>query len=238
MSAESDRSFARSILPHFYGPFATIRIKPSDLEYRVSKEVLCKESTYFSAMFEGKFREGQEQTTTLEEIEGVVSVQSLEAFLQWLCLRKIAFESDKPEHQISAAIELARFADMCNATAMESDIARYLKKTLMDNPNPKVKKEIIVNTYYLKSGHIISATSLPRGHEICRMLALATVTEYLLLKNFRFAQETIDNPSFGADLLQEVGSTLKGLTIDADNRINFADPLNDEEWATEKFQIF
>ena len=44
----------------------------------VSKDLLCRESTYFSAMFEDGFKEGQQLQGILEDREGVVSVQSLE----------------------------------------------------------------------------------------------------------------------------------------------------------------
>jgi hypothetical protein len=85
-------------------------------------------------MFEGEYKEGHRRTAVLEDIEGVVSVQSLEAFLQWLYLRKIKFKITGPEHQISAMIELARFADMCIVMEMEAQSARQLKKLLLANP--------------------------------------------------------------------------------------------------------
>lgn len=95
-------------------------------KYTVSKRLLCEESPYFSAMFEGEFSEGQQQTATLEELEGVVSVRSLEALLQWLYLRKVKFNLEDPGDQLSAAIEFARLADMRNITGMESQPAQYI----------------------------------------------------------------------------------------------------------------
>jgi hypothetical protein len=38
--------------------------------------MLCKQSTYFAATFEGRFQEGEEQSTTLAEIGGVVSTEA------------------------------------------------------------------------------------------------------------------------------------------------------------------
>lgn len=40
-------------------------------------------------MFEGNFAEGTQDLAILEDLEGVVSVRSFEALIQWLYLRKI-----------------------------------------------------------------------------------------------------------------------------------------------------
>ena len=61
-----------SILPLFHGPLVKIHVQPSNWEYRVSKNLLCTESPVFTAMLQGNFRESQEQTATLQEIDGVV----------------------------------------------------------------------------------------------------------------------------------------------------------------------
>ncbi|KAL2822807.1 hypothetical protein BDW59DRAFT_173735 [Aspergillus cavernicola] len=229
ISEASATDFARSILPIYHGPCVTIRINSSDHEYTVSRALLCRESKYFSAMFEGRFKEGQQQTATLEEIEGIVSIQSLEAFLQWLYFRKIKIKLTEPEHQISAAIELARFADMCDITGMESEIARHFKNILITNPNPKSTRiGKTIDTYCLISQHIISATFLPQGHAVRRILAAATVRGYLLCENHKFVQETRKYPTFGADLLQEVGLTLKGLKFDQ-YQATYQDPLDGKE---------
>jgi hypothetical protein len=50
----------------------SIKIGPT--AYDVSKTLLCSHSPYFAGMFNGKFKEGQEHSAVLEEIEGVVSV--------------------------------------------------------------------------------------------------------------------------------------------------------------------
>lgn len=51
-------------------------------------------------MFEGSFRESQEQMATLQEIEGVVSVQSVEALIQWLYRRTIKFDETFSKHRV------------------------------------------------------------------------------------------------------------------------------------------
>ncbi|KAL2831918.1 hypothetical protein BJY01DRAFT_226299, partial [Aspergillus pseudoustus] len=202
ISGANAAEFARTILPIYHSPCVKIRVSSCDYEYIVSKDLLCRESKYFSAMSEGRYKEGQQQTAVLQDIEGVVSVQSLEAFLQWLYVRKIKFETTEPEHQISAMIELARFTDMCIVTKMEAQIALRLKKLLLANPNPESTEcGININTYCLRSQHITSATFLPQGHAVRRILAAATVEEYLHCEHHRFAQEAQEHPTYGVDLL-------------------------------------
>ncbi|KAJ5651577.1 uncharacterized protein N7484_005300 [Penicillium longicatenatum] len=224
ISDASAKYFARSIIPLYHNACVIIGVNPSDYSYTVSKDLLCRESKYFSAMFEGRFKEGQQQTTTLEEVEGVVSVQSLEAFLQWLYLGRIKFDLDKPEHHIAAAIELARFADMCDTAGMESQICRYIKDILIANPCPEYVGGVAVHTYCLTSQHIISATFLPQGHAIRRILAAATADGYLLCENHKFAKEAREYPTYGVDLLQEVGLVLKGLKFEQ-YKATHEDPL-------------
>ena len=187
-------------------------------------------------MFKGEFKEGQQQTAILEDIEGIVSVQSLEAFLQWLYLRRIKFKIMEPVHQISAMIELARFADMCVVTEMEAQVARQLKKLLLANPNPEsTEGGININTYCLTSQHVISATFLPQGHAVRRILAAATVEGYLRCENHRFAREAREYPTYGVDLLEEVGSTLKGFKFDHYKAI-YLDPLDGQEQNIYRFR--
>ena len=71
-------------------------------------------------MFEGPFREGEEQSTTLEEINGVVTPQSFQMLIQWVCLGRVVFRECAPDLAITMAIEFARLADMCRITGMES----------------------------------------------------------------------------------------------------------------------
>jgi hypothetical protein len=85
-------------------------------------------------MFEGRFQEGEQQSTTLEEIEGVVSVQSFEMIIQWLYLGRVSFGEFTPEDAIAATVELLRFADMCGITGMEHDMVDRIKTILLHDP--------------------------------------------------------------------------------------------------------
>ncbi|KAL2824206.1 hypothetical protein BDW59DRAFT_172953 [Aspergillus cavernicola] len=203
---EASEANAKRILPLYHGPLVKIRINPSDNEYTISKSLLCTESPVFSAMFEGKFLESQQQTATLDEMEGVVSVRSVEALFQWLYLRLVKFDIEDPREHISAAMEL--------------DI-------LITNPHPKSNdfwKHVDTNTYSLTPDHIISGTFLPQGHPVRRILAAASVEGYLQSEDHKFVEETQDYPTFGADLLQEIRIALNGLK--PARRVNFEDPIS------------
>jgi hypothetical protein len=111
------------LLPLYSGPQVTIRIESASHEYKLPKALLCKQSPYFAAMFEGPFREGEEQATTLEEINGVVAPRSFQMLVQWVCLGRVVFRECAPDVAITTAIEFARLADMCRITGMESLMA-------------------------------------------------------------------------------------------------------------------
>ena len=79
---------AISLLPLFSGPQVTIRIGEHGPAYQVSKDILCADSPYFSAMFAtGHFKEGAKSSGVLEEIEGVVTPRSFQALVQWYVRR-------------------------------------------------------------------------------------------------------------------------------------------------------
>ncbi|CAG7972785.1 unnamed protein product [Penicillium salamii] len=209
----SSKEFAASRLPLYHGTTVRIRIGSSDHEFKVSKDLLCKESAYFRAMFKGNFPEKEQQSVTMESVEGVVSVQSFEALMQWFYMHKIHFDSKIPGDQISAVIELIRLADMCNITGMDTEMAQYIKDILVANPDPRNSRTYHIadsNTHCLTSQHIISATFLPQGHPVRRILAAASVEGYLRTGNYKFRKETHEHPAFGADLLHEVRLALNG----------------------------
>jgi hypothetical protein len=178
--------------------------------HKLSKTLLCKQSPYFAATFEGKFLEGEEQSTTLAEIDDVVSVRSFELLLQWLYLGRVVFGKLKPEDTITAAIEFVRIADMCGVTGMETLMAGHIKTVIIDNPSPNngLRRSPDANTYYLTTKHIISVANLPKEHPVRKLLAAAAVEGYLRDDDHKFLKETQELASFSADLLGEVKATL------------------------------
>ncbi|KAH6662122.1 hypothetical protein B0J14DRAFT_662947 [Halenospora varia] len=76
------QDFASSILPLYNGPHVSIRIgSTSPDEFKVPKALLCKQSPYFAATFEGDFKEARDHSTILEEVDGVVTTRSFQMLL-------------------------------------------------------------------------------------------------------------------------------------------------------------
>ncbi|KAJ5876887.1 hypothetical protein N7455_000352 [Penicillium solitum] len=209
ISESNAEAFATARLPLYHGPLVKVRIQTT-CEYEVSKALLCAESPVFTIMFEGSFREAQEQAVDLELMEGVISKRSVEALFQWLYLRIVKFNIDDPEEKISAAIELARLADRYEITGIESQTAEYIKEVILANPDPEYKMdpcELVYNqTFFLRAEHIISGTLLHDGHPVRRALAGACVADFLENYPHKFADTAQEHPEFAVDLLHELCS--------------------------------
>ncbi|KAJ5751311.1 hypothetical protein N7533_008339 [Penicillium manginii] len=200
------------MLPLYHGPTIKIRIKTGNTEITVSRDLLCAESSVFTKMFKnGHFKESQEQALDLEEMDDVISTRALEALFQWLYRGIIRFNIESPEEHVSAAMELVRFADMYEIDRLEGEMAKYVKEIIVSADTPFDYYGDDQNTYFLKSDHIISASNLPCGHAVRRLLAAASVEGYLRSDEYKFAGLTQEYASFGADLLQEVQLGLRGL---------------------------
>ncbi|KAJ5374086.1 hypothetical protein N7517_006092 [Penicillium concentricum] len=227
-SEQSVASFATSRLPLFHGPLVKIQVQPIGCGYTVSKALLCTESRVFSAMFAGGFLEAKQETVKLEEMNGVISPRSLEALFQWLYLRFIKFDLDydSPEEHISAAVELARLADKYEITGIESQIAQYIKETIIANPQLEDDIDgsfVNNNIFWLDDQDIISGILLHDGHPVRQILAAASVAGYLQTENHKFAELAQRYPKVAADLLHEVRLTLNGL--EPHGNACFKDPI-------------
>lgn len=220
--------FATSLLPLYSGPQVTIRIGSASHEYKLPKALLCKQSPYFAAMFEGPFKEGEEQSTTLEEIHGVVTPRSFQMLVQWVCLGRVVSRECAPDVAITTAIEFARLADMCRITGMESLMAEHIKAIILANPLPDLEwleRPPDTNTHCLTSQHITSAVALPEGHPVRAILAAATVEGCLRQHNYKFEREASRVPEFSVDLLKAVRATIESITIEY-NATTFEDPIS------------
>ncbi|CEJ60720.1 hypothetical protein PMG11_09283 [Penicillium brasilianum] len=171
-------------------------------------------------MFEGNFSEGQSQVAILEDVEGVVSEQSLEALIQWLYMGQVNFDPKDaldPGRQTSAIIEFVRLADMCAVTGMESQMTQRLEAILLANAAPvpwsKDYSGVPVDAYTqaLSTDHIFSVECLPQGHPVRRVLAKNSVPGFLRSRKHKFASVMRDCPKFATDLLEEVGQALERL---------------------------
>ncbi|CAG8882622.1 unnamed protein product [Penicillium salamii] len=209
--------FVTAILPLYRDTQVKIRVVPSNKEYTISKAIICAESPVFSAMFEGNFQESQIRTVEIEEMKDVVSVQSVEAFIMWLYLRTVRFDVPKgTEECISAPLELARLADMYKIIKLEEDVAQYIKKKSISRAflNCLLKtsltsfKEGPIYSYYHQSVWSAPSTALPYGHPVRKLMASASIRDYLVDNTDKFSKLIEAHPSFGADILQQVRPAL------------------------------
>ncbi|CAG7951606.1 unnamed protein product [Penicillium salamii] len=222
--------FVSNILPLCNGPSVTLRLKPSNKEYVVSKTLLCAESPVFSAMFNGNFKESQQQEVTIEEMKDIVSVPNFQAFVQWLYQRTIQFDIEDPEKNISSAMELARLGDMYKIHRLEQDMAYYIRQILLsdldpDEDEPPTWRFPGANTDCLNHDHIVSATLLPPGNPVRTLLVEACVDGFLRVPNHKFSKEIMEYPSFGVEILQVVGRLVHE-PRDNDEMFYFADPIS------------
>lgn len=177
---------------------------------------------------EERFIEGAKLSTTLEEVDGVVSTRSFEMLVQWVYNNRIVFGDLPPAEAIAASIEFARFADMCSITGLESLMAEHIKQIILAN-KPAQKSVFTAplddHTHHLTLEHINSGVLLPEGHSVRKMLASAVVKGYLLRDQRKFFKEILGLPYFAVDLLREVKVALDSL--EAEKRgMTFEDPFS------------
>jgi hypothetical protein len=171
-------------------------------------------------MFEGNVSEGQSQKAILEDVEGVVSEQSLEALIQWLYMGQVNFDTkdtEDPGRQMSAIIESVRLADMCAVTGMESQMAERLGAIMLANAPAACRLGLLAvvpvdaYTHALSTDHIFSVECLPQGHPVRRVLAKNSAPGFLRSRKHKLASVMYDCPKFATDLLEEVGQALEPL---------------------------
>jgi hypothetical protein len=216
------------ILPLYSGPEVKISIGSASHEYRLRRALLCRQSSYFAAMFEeGHFKEGEEQSTNLEEIDGVVTARSFKMLVQWVCLGWIVFGECEPDVAITTAIEFARLADMCGITCVESFVAERIKAIILANPGLETNfdRSPSTNTHHLTSQNITSAFNLPEGHPVRAILAAASIEDILGQDIFTFQEAASTVPGFSVALLKAVKGTI-GSVHNEYGRTTFVDPLS------------
>lgn len=163
-------------------------------------------------MFNGKFLERQTQVAVLEKIEGAVSEASLAALLQWIYTKRInlTVTDSNPISEsasfISAALEFARFADMCGVTGMESEMAHAVERSIK---NYRVDHAIGVRDKKpITDEHMTSSEHLPPGHPMRRALAKVFVAGFICSESSTAAHRMKFFPNLAADVLQEMVEAL------------------------------
>lgn len=111
------------------------------------------------------FTESQEEVTTLEEINGVISQRSIYGVFQRTYHRKLLFEMADPTEKITAAVKLARLAKLWEISEIGAEVSQCIRN----------------------GEHIDSVGFLPREHEVRSVLAAASVEGFFKYGNHGFA---------------------------------------------------
>ncbi|KAL2845628.1 hypothetical protein BJX68DRAFT_277337 [Aspergillus pseudodeflectus] len=215
-------------------PRPVVNIRIGAETYNGSKALLCKHSPYFRGMFEGQFREAEEESAELGDVPGVVSTRSFELLLQWLYLGRFVLVGDEsPTDQITATIELARPADMVKIsdTTMAQQIALCIRAAVLHNPplDEILSRSPAADIHCITAEHIEAASRLPKGHLARLLLASASTDAYLNSEDFKFSHEFHDVPESAGDLLQELGGVIKSVGLGRGPWSTFHDPFSGEE---------
>ncbi|KAE9381241.1 hypothetical protein N431DRAFT_490654 [Stipitochalara longipes BDJ] len=197
------------------------------------KALLCKNSRYFAKMLDDPWKEGQVNTVTMDELDGVVSVRSFKLLIQWCYVGRIVVGTATPSEEIEALIEFARLADFCQVEGTEELVAERIKVVILAHPAPKDTsfpecRHPDTNTYSIMSRAVLWASGLPKDHAVRKMLATAAVEGYLrhAKHEHKFFKETQEIPNFGIDVLNAVKACLSTLSASAYGVVQFTDPIS------------
>lgn len=216
-------------------------------------------------MFTQGFKEGGDLSTTLEEIDGVVSVRAFHLLLQYLYTGRVNFCETTPEEGVTIAIEFARLADMCGVVGMESFAADHVKTMVLqyrkdpitspiashsrdqysDNQNNNTESPTLDRLqpskppHFPTIAHIHAITCLPKGHRVRSMIARAIVERYFNSDLAELESEMAQLPGFAEDLLKAVSMVVSSIADEyasgQDWRISFIDPLSGERTTLKSF---
>lgn len=184
--------------------------------YTISKSFLCAKSAFFSACFEGHFREAMEQCIYLDE---EVKVEPFEMLLQFMVTGDVHFKDLPP-----AGDTLLRAAlwDKLTQTIELELLAHFflLGSTPASKLEPLIRISFCNSSLYatdqepeqypLKFSHLENTWKLPRHNPLRRLLADVTLQQYLMRDynarlggmKFLYDDEMEALPGFALDILE------------------------------------
>ncbi|KAF7713826.1 Uncharacterized protein PECH_000817 [Penicillium ucsense] len=192
----------------------TVRVKSIEgRAFRVSKRLLTEKAPYFAKMFSGGFLESEKDEVLLEEIDGVVSEASVATLIFWIYKDEVKLTLDTCESErtsrttryISAALEVARLADMYGVTGFEESLAESIRQSLCSS-----SEWGDTGLENITEQHMASSENLPAGHPVRRALAKTFVASLLRSCDYRtFASDQLTAyPNLAAEIIRE---TIKAL---------------------------
>ena len=110
-------SVAKYYVSHLYQDIVTIYVGSQRTPFYVYKELLCKDSRFFKAMLNSPFREGEEQSASLEEDE----VPVFKVYQTWLNTHQLRYNFDSDEWWLHLS-KLWIFADKIQASNFKNRV--------------------------------------------------------------------------------------------------------------------
>jgi len=193
-----------------------------------------EEPQIFAAMFNGRFKEGQEEVAVMKEIEGVVSVGSFKLLIEWQYRGTIVLPPKclSVKQTITQILDFTRLCNMVDVEETGPAMAKYLKAIMVSSTetlfafhhagHDKQDHAAISCIFYnnpgvltncLSSEHIVSAPQLPQGHAVRNLFATAAVEGALRQKQPKFWEEMLTVPNFAVDVLLATRMALRNTSI-------------------------
>jgi hypothetical protein len=188
----------------FKPPYVIIKVDGKDFE--LPKALLSYHSKFFDRAFNGDFKEGVEQAMEFKEC----SKATFEFAIQWIYTGQAAVPdalATKKNEILSLLIEFLRLADRIDLLGPFHSIVQRVKETLAADSNLPEPK------------HIRFSATLPQGHPLRHILALACVPSYLCRSipkeyhnrggtPFRFQKELDELEGFALDMMKALSECL------------------------------
>lgn len=185
-------------------------IKVEGKKFELHKNLLCYNSQFFDSAFNGKFKEGIDQIMELGECTASI----FHLVVQWVYTGRIILSDNlaaEKAESVNLMIDFLMLADRIQLLGQFDSVALMIKQVLIQDFTT------------LKSKHIESASLLPPGHPLRKMLAQACVRPYIHhirppghaidskdpRQVFGFQKELDEIDGFAADLLRASGEVLK-----------------------------
>ncbi|KAG4425810.1 hypothetical protein IFR04_001017 [Cadophora malorum] len=179
--------------------------------------------------FANSFKEGRAQSTTMEEVDGVVTTRSFQMLTQWLYKGRIVFGELSSLETITAILEFVRLADMCGISGVESPMAAHITRLILVGDFDRALQHSDSEPWCFQVQHVTSAAALPKGHLVRSTLAAAAVKAYFHFQDRRFVDKAEEFPDFAVDVLVAMKATFNSFALHK-RSVTCKDPISGDSF--------
>lgn len=132
----------------FYQTPVVIRVGPEAYPFHTFKELLCHDSSFFKAAFEGQFLEATKQTVSLPEDD----VDTFKIYQTWLTTTQLRYNFDDGDWWLCFT-KLWVFADKIGAVTLRNKVMDAMLDTVKKHPEtPRASPHAVIYMYETMSG--------------------------------------------------------------------------------------